>query len=72
MDFNILLEKVERPWADVTLRLEFIKARERTPQNRADFEPAIITLERGQWFVEPVKPMMWPLFQNPSRPRRKQ
>src|SRR5205814_3399429 len=54
MDSSILLEEVERPYADVAFRLKFIKARERSPENRADFEPVIVTLERGQWLVENV------------------
>jgi hypothetical protein len=56
MDAEILLEEIERPWADIALRLKFLKARERAPENRADFEPVVVTLERGQWFVERVDP----------------
>ena len=44
MDASILLEEItDRPWADIALRLKFLKARERTPENRDDFEPVIIT-----------------------------
>src|SRR5207248_2073916 len=55
MDVAILLEEVERPWADVSMKLKFLKARERTPENRPDFEPVIITLERGQWLGEKIE-----------------
>lgn len=56
LDTVVLLEAVERPWADIAFKMKFTKARERTPDNRADFEPQIITLERDQWFSAPVEP----------------
>src|SRR5206468_3225337 len=55
MDVAILLEEITRPWADIAMKLNFLKARERTQENRPDFEPVIITLERGQWLVEKIE-----------------
>jgi hypothetical protein len=37
-----LMETIERPEADIAFSLKFTKARERTPDNRADFEAAVI------------------------------
>jgi hypothetical protein len=54
MDTSILLEELDRPWADIAVKLKFLKARKRTPENRADFAPVIITLERGQWSFEKI------------------
>lgn len=55
MDADILLEEIERPGTDIAFKLKFLKARERMPDNRADFETMIITLERGRWLWEPIK-----------------
>lgn len=49
LDTVCLMEEVERPDADIAFTLNFTKARERTPDNRADFEPATITLAANQW-----------------------
>jgi hypothetical protein len=49
MDAVALLEAVERPEADLAFALKFTKARERTPGNRDDFAPMIITLTDDQW-----------------------
>jgi hypothetical protein len=48
----ILLERIERPGTDIAFKWTFTKARERTPENRADFEPAIIVLADDQWLSE--------------------
>jgi hypothetical protein len=52
LDTVVLMETAERPDADIAFRMKFTKARERTPQNHADFEPVIITLERDRWLFE--------------------
>jgi hypothetical protein len=50
LDTVILLIAVEQhPTAAVAFNLTFTKARERTPDNRADYEPATITLANDQW-----------------------
>lgn len=52
LDTVMLMEEVERPEADIAFTLKFPKARERTPDNRSDFEPAIITLCSDEWSSE--------------------
>lgn len=52
MDTVALMERVERPKADVAFRLAFPKCRQRTPDNRTDYEPAIITLQDDEWHSE--------------------
>jgi AAA domain len=52
LDTVILMETIERPDADIAFSLKFTKARERTPENRADFDPAVITLARDTWTSE--------------------
>jgi AAA domain len=42
LDTVALMETIERPEADIAFSLKFTKARERTPDNRADFEAAVI------------------------------
>ncbi len=49
---TMLMGRVARPEADVAFRLEFPKARERTPDNRADFEPVVVTLAGDTWNAE--------------------
>jgi hypothetical protein len=46
------METIERPEADIAFNLKFPKARERTPDNRADFDPAVITLAGDAWKSE--------------------
>lgn len=43
----------ERRGADVAFLLTFTKARRRTPDNRADFEPVTVRLERDRWIAGP-------------------
>lgn len=50
----ILMRRVERPEADATFKIEFTKTRERTPQNRRDFEPVVATLSGDKWSAERV------------------
>ena len=52
LDTVALMERIERPEADIAFSLKFTKARERSPENRADFEPAIITLAKDTWTSE--------------------
>jgi len=52
LDTVALMERVERPEADIAFKLKFEKARERTPDNRNDFEPAVITLKGDDWISE--------------------
>jgi Tfp pilus assembly protein PilF len=40
--------------ADVAMRITFKKARRRTPDNRADYEPVEVTLQRGEWLWSPA------------------
>jgi hypothetical protein len=53
MDVVALLEAVERPEADLAFQLTFTKARERTPGNRSDFDPVVVTLTDDRWVSEP-------------------
>jgi hypothetical protein len=52
LDAVMLMEEVERPDSDLAFRLKFTKARERSPENRRDFEPAIVTLADDGWASE--------------------
>jgi hypothetical protein len=49
MDTQLILEPVENPSVDISFKLTFPKARERTPDNRHDFEEALIKLGGDQW-----------------------
>ncbi|WFU19413.1 AAA family ATPase [Bradyrhizobium sp. CB3481] len=49
MDVAIHLAKVERPDTDVSFKLEFRKARERTPDNRHDFQKVNVFLVNDRW-----------------------
>jgi hypothetical protein len=49
VDTVMHLDAVERPDTDVSFTLTFPKARERTPFNRADFEPTKTALVNEQW-----------------------
>ena len=66
LDTVILLERVELPGADIAFKTEFTKARERTPDNRTDFDEATITLAD-----ESGVPSAAPMSALPSRPSRK-
>jgi RecA-family ATPase len=53
LDAVMLLERLEGvAESDIAFRLNFTKARERAPHNRADFEPVTVRLESDQWQVE--------------------
>ena len=49
MDVVILMERVEFPGADLAFSIRFTKARERTPDNRDDFEPVTMNLQNDEW-----------------------
>jgi hypothetical protein len=49
MDVVIHPTKAERADTDVSFKLEFRKARERRPDNRADFETVNVCLLHGRW-----------------------
>jgi hypothetical protein len=46
------MEAIERPEVDIAFKCKFSKARERTPDNQADFDPAVITLAGDRWTSE--------------------
>ncbi len=52
MDNVMHLTTEERPDTDVSFRLEFRKARTRTPETRRDFQDATIALVDDEWTVE--------------------
>jgi AAA domain/Primase C terminal 2 (PriCT-2) len=58
LDVVTLMERIEQPGADIAFRLTFPKARERAPENRADFDPVIITLAADQWAYEASSPIV--------------
>jgi hypothetical protein len=49
MDTVLFGERVERPDTDVSFKLEFRKARERTPLTRADFADITVALVDDEW-----------------------
>jgi hypothetical protein len=49
LDAVALMERADLPVIDIAFILSFPKARERTPDNRTDFDPALITLAGDQW-----------------------
>jgi hypothetical protein len=58
MDNVIHLTTEERPDTDVSFRLEFRKARTRTPETRRDFQDATIALVNDEWMVQaPATPV---------------
>jgi hypothetical protein len=52
LDMVLLMEDVERATADIAFSLKFTKARERGPDNRADFANQIVTLSNDVWGVD--------------------
>jgi AAA domain len=52
MDTVAIMERVQRPEADIAFQLSFPKSRERSPENRPDFEPTVITLTGDTWMSE--------------------
>jgi AAA domain len=49
MDTMLFGERVERPDTDVSMKLEFRKARERTPATRTDFAEISVALVNDEW-----------------------
>jgi AAA domain len=49
MDTVIHMDRIERPDTDVSFRLSFKKARERTPDTRADFADMTVALVDNAW-----------------------
>jgi hypothetical protein len=49
LDTVALLERDEQPFADIAFTIKFTKARERSPDNRSDFDHAIVTLAEDRW-----------------------
>jgi hypothetical protein len=49
MDTTIHLDAVTRPDTDVSFSMKFVKARERTPKTRFDFQEVKIALVDNQW-----------------------
>ena len=52
LDTVALMEWAERPGTDIAFNLKFTKARECSPDNRSDFEPAAIMLANDEWIFE--------------------
>lgn len=52
MDGVIVLTKVGRPDTDISFELTFTKARERTPDNRDDYQTVAIFLKDDQWVCD--------------------
>jgi hypothetical protein len=49
LDNVVAMKAVEDPTADICFELDFQKARNRTPDNRADFDKTRITLDGDRW-----------------------
>jgi hypothetical protein len=49
MDTMLFGSRIERPDTDVSIKLEFRKARERRPENRADFAEISVALVDDEW-----------------------
>lgn len=52
LDLVALMEDIDPEHPDLTFRLKFPKARERTPDNRHDFAPAVISLIGNEWTTQ--------------------
>jgi hypothetical protein len=52
LDTVMLMERVEQPDADIAFHIRFTKARERAPDNRQDFDNAIVRLAADAWESE--------------------
>ena len=55
MDTAMVLTKLTDHPADIAFRLDFLKARQRKPSNRADYEPVNLILENDAWHTEPAE-----------------
>jgi hypothetical protein len=54
LDYVILGEAVEHPGADISLKIEFKKARRRRPGSAADYATGTIVLQDGEWTWTPA------------------
>jgi hypothetical protein len=52
LDMVMLAETAERADTDIAFGLSFTKARERSPENREDYQPVTVTLANDQWNVD--------------------
>jgi hypothetical protein len=52
LDVVVHMTALQRPDTDISFTLEFTKARERTPSNRADFQPIDVALVDEKWVYE--------------------
>jgi hypothetical protein len=55
MDVVGMMERVKETTDDIAFTLSFTKARERTPENRADFEPVTMALRGSEWTYSEAK-----------------
>jgi hypothetical protein len=55
MDTVMVGTKIERPEADIAFKLDFVKCRQRTPANRADYEAVNFILADDTWYTEPAE-----------------
>jgi hypothetical protein len=51
-DTVAMMEKAERPGAEIAFTLSFSKARRRKPSNRTDFDTVTVTLEKDEWSAD--------------------
>lgn len=65
METSMLMERAEMEGIDLSFSLKFLKAREKAPHNRADFEPVTMYLEGDQWQSKTrVGPKLTPQAEN--------
>jgi len=55
LDTAMVATKLDRPEVDIAFRLDFPKCRQRTPANRADYEPINFILQNDAWSTEPAE-----------------
>jgi hypothetical protein len=51
---TVMLAEADPDQDHVEFKLRFLKARERSPKNRSDFETMLISLEQDQWHSKPA------------------
>ncbi len=57
LDVAMIATKLANRPEDIAVRLEFLKARQRKPSNRENFEPVDLILDQDRWLTSaPVKP----------------
>ena len=55
VDTAMVATKLENRQEDIAFRLEFVKARQRKPTNRADYETVDVILDNDQWRTQAAK-----------------